>query len=81
MGTLRLLLAATGILLFVACALLLILGFAAQAFALEQLAWIDSRLGGWLFGALLVVLLARWTVIRLERGREGQVRGPEPEMR
>ena len=69
MSRLRFSLSLAGVLLFAACALGLVLGFAAAAFAREELAWVEPLLGGWLFGTLLFVLLLRWFVIRLQRRR------------
>jgi hypothetical protein len=67
MGTLRLLLSLLGLLLFAGCAVLLVLGFIAKAFSMEELAWAESPLAPWLFGALLVVLAVRYLVIRVQR--------------
>ena len=66
MSTLRFLLALAGVVLFAACGLALMLGFAARAFTIDGLAWVEHGLVGWLFAALLAVLLMRWFVKRLE---------------
>jgi hypothetical protein len=66
MEALRFWLSLGGVVLFAACAMALVVGFVAKSFALEGLAWIEPLLGLWLFGALLLVLLLRWTVIRLQ---------------
>ena len=66
MITLRFCLSLMGILLFVACALALILGAAAAAFGRLSFSWAAS-LGGWLFAALVLVWMLRWAVIRLDR--------------
>ncbi len=71
MSALRFCLSLAGVALFVACALTLIFGAAAAAFGGQSLSW-ATNLGGWLFAALLLVLLLRWAVIWLEsRRKEG----------
>ena len=69
MAALRFWLSLSGVVLFAACALVLILAFLARAFSLERLAWAEPMVGAWLFGALLVVLLLRFILIRVERRR------------
>jgi hypothetical protein len=71
MGALRFCLSLAGIALFVACAVALLFGAAAAAFGGQSLSW-ATNLGGWLFAALVLVVMLRWAVIWLERrGREG----------
>jgi membrane associated rhomboid family serine protease len=69
MERLRLLLSILGLALFAACFLGLMLGASSMAFAIDGLSW-APRLSGWLGGALLLVLLLRAAVIRLERRRK-----------
>jgi hypothetical protein len=69
MAALRFWLSLSGVVLFAACALVLILAFLVRAFSLEQFAWVEPVIGAWLFGALLVVLLLRFVVTRVEQAR------------